>query len=154
MTLSTKLTKRVVVWGTGFVGKMVIPEVLRHPAFELVGVGVSSAGKVGKDVGEICGIGPVGVAATDDVDALLGLRPDALVHYGPTAAKAAELELDLEHMQGVAREILDQEVSCDVESYFDRLIILVGLPFIGDGWIVSWWLVPVDRNGIGLLVCF
>ena len=41
--------KRVVVWGTGFVGKMVIPEIVRHPAFELVGVGVSNPDKVGRD---------------------------------------------------------------------------------------------------------
>ena len=33
----TSTAKRVVVWGTGFVGRMVIPEILRHPAFELVG---------------------------------------------------------------------------------------------------------------------
>jgi 4-hydroxy-tetrahydrodipicolinate reductase len=81
-------TKQVVVWGTGFVGKMVIPEIIRHPGFELVGVGVSSADKAGRDVGEICGIDPVGIVATDDVEALISLRPDALVHYGPTAAQA------------------------------------------------------------------
>ena len=50
------MTKRIVVWGTGFVGKMVIAEVVRHPLFELVGVGVSSPDKVGRDVGEICGL--------------------------------------------------------------------------------------------------
>jgi hypothetical protein len=80
--------KRVVVWGTGFVGKLVIEEIVRHPAFELVGVGVSNPEKVGKDVGEICGIAPIGLFATDDVEALVALKPDALVHYGPTAAKA------------------------------------------------------------------
>src|ERR1700734_2627237 len=83
-------TKRVVVWGTGFVGKMVIPEVLRHPNFELVGVGVRNPDKVGKDVGEICGIESVGLSATDDTEALIALRPDALVHFGPTAAHAPD----------------------------------------------------------------
>ncbi|MBV8981416.1 MAG: dihydrodipicolinate reductase [Acidimicrobiia bacterium] len=82
--------KRVVVWGTGFVGRMVIPEILRHPAFELVGVGVSSKEKAGRDVGELCGIDPVGLPATDDIDELIAVGPDALVHYGPTAAKAAD----------------------------------------------------------------
>ncbi|ANW67908.1 dihydrodipicolinate reductase [Mycobacterium sp. djl-10] len=83
--------KRVVVWGTGFVGRMVIPEIVEHPNFELVGVGVSNPDKVGRDVGEICGMAAsVGVAATDDVDALIALRPDALVHYGPTAAHAED----------------------------------------------------------------
>ena len=83
------MAKRVVVWGTGFVGKMVIAEIVKHPQFELVGVGVSNPEKVGRDVGEICGLSePVGVTATDDVDALIALQPDALVHYGPTAAHA------------------------------------------------------------------
>src|SRR6201993_639249 len=83
------VTKRIVVWGTGFVGKMVIPEIVRHPLFELVGVGVSNPDKVGRDVGEICGLGrALGIPASDDVDALIDLRPDALVHYGPTAAHA------------------------------------------------------------------
>jgi 4-hydroxy-tetrahydrodipicolinate reductase len=80
--------KKVVVWGTGFVGKMVIPEIVRHPNFELIGVGVHDKDKVGRDVGEICGIGPLGLDATDDLDALIALRPDALVHYGPTAGHA------------------------------------------------------------------
>ncbi len=83
------MTKRVVVWGTGFVGKMIIPEVLAHPEFELVGVGVSNPAKVGLDAGEICGLpDSVGITATDDVDALIALKPVALVPYGPTAAKA------------------------------------------------------------------
>jgi 4-hydroxy-tetrahydrodipicolinate reductase len=69
---------------------MVIPEVLRHPQFDLVGVGVSNPDKVGKDVGAICGIGSVGLAATADTEQLIALRPDALVHFGPTAAHAAD----------------------------------------------------------------
>lgn len=82
-------SKRIVVWGTGFVGKMVIAEIVDHPSFDLIGVGVSNPDKVGRDVGEICGLGrTIGLAATDDVDALVALRPDALVHYGPTAAQA------------------------------------------------------------------
>ena len=87
--MSERGAKRVVVWGTGFVGRMVIAEILKHPLFELVGVGVSNPNKVGRDVGDICGLPePVGITATDDIDALIALRPDALVHYGPTAAHA------------------------------------------------------------------
>jgi 2,4-diaminopentanoate dehydrogenase len=82
--------KRVVIWGTGYVGKMVIPEVLRHPSFELVGVGVRSPDKAGRDVGDICGIERTGIIATSDVHDLIALQPDALVHYGPTAAFANE----------------------------------------------------------------
>ena len=57
--------------------------------FELVGVGVSNPEKQGRDVGEICSLGEkLGLTATDDVDALIARKPDALVHYGPTAAHA------------------------------------------------------------------
>ena len=83
--------KRIVIWGTGFVGRMVIAEIVKHPRFELVGVGVSNPDKVGRDIGEICGLAePVGIVATDDVDALIALKPDALVHYGPTAQHAED----------------------------------------------------------------
>ena len=91
MVTSERGSKRVVVWGTGFVGKMVIAEIVKHPLFELVGVGVSNPDKVGRDVGDICGLPEwVGIIATDDVDALIALKPDALVHYGPTAMHAKE----------------------------------------------------------------
>jgi 4-hydroxy-tetrahydrodipicolinate reductase len=80
--------KRIVVFGTGFVGRMVIPEIVRHPGFELIGVGVSNPDKVGVDAGDICGTDRIGVTATDDIDALVALRPDALVHFGPTAQYA------------------------------------------------------------------
>jgi 4-hydroxy-tetrahydrodipicolinate reductase len=80
--------KRVVVWGTGFVGKLVIAETVPHPAFDLVGVGVSNPEKVGRDAGEICGLDPIGITATDVVEELIELEPDALVHFGPTANSA------------------------------------------------------------------
>ena len=83
------MTRRIVVWGTGFVEKMVIAEIVGHPLFDLVGVGVSNPEKAGRDVGEICGLGArLDITATDDVDALIALAPDAVVHYGPTAAHA------------------------------------------------------------------
>ena len=84
------MPKRVVIWGTGFVGKLVLECLRDHPAFDLVGVGVSNPDKVGRDVGDICGFEPLGVEATDDLAALIALEPDALVHYGPTAAHASE----------------------------------------------------------------
>lgn len=80
--------KRVVVWGTGLVGKLIIAELVDHPAFELVGVGVHDPSKDGIDAGELCGLGAIGVKATVDLDELVALRPDAVAHYGPTAAQA------------------------------------------------------------------
>lgn len=82
--------KRIVLWGTGVVGSMVLAEIIGHPRFELVGVGVSNPEKVGRDAGELCGAGETGVRATNSVEELIALRPDAVVHYGPTAALADE----------------------------------------------------------------
>ena len=84
------MAKRVVVWGTGFVGKMVIAEIARHPEFDLIGVGVHDSKKVGTDAGVLAGVGPLGISCTDDLDGLIALKPDALAHYGPTAAHADE----------------------------------------------------------------
>jgi hypothetical protein len=72
----------VVQWTTGNVGKRSVRAVVAHPDLELVGCYAWSGDKVGRDVGELCGIHPVGVTATDDVDVLLGLKPDCVV-YNP-----------------------------------------------------------------------
>ena len=50
-----------------------------RPDLELVGLWVHSADKAGKDAGEIAGIEPLGVAATNDADALLALDADPVV---------------------------------------------------------------------------
>ncbi len=73
---------RVVQWTTGNVGKQSVDAVLRNPDLELVGCYAWSPDKVGTDVGELCGLDPIGIAATDDVDALLALRPDCVI-YNP-----------------------------------------------------------------------
>lgn len=86
----TDAKKRIVLWGTGVVGSMVLAEIIRHPVFELVGVGVSNPDKVGRDAGLLCGGGETGIRATDSVAELIALRPDAVVHYGPTAQFADE----------------------------------------------------------------
>ena len=57
---------RIILWGTGFVGKLVIRELVAHPDFELVGVIVHAPEKDGVDAGEIAGIGPIGLPATRD----------------------------------------------------------------------------------------
>ncbi len=77
---------RVLIWGTGFVGKMVIREVLDHPDFELAGVLVHDPAKDGVDVGVLVGGDPIGLAATTDVEGALAGDADAVAYYGPTAA--------------------------------------------------------------------
>jgi hypothetical protein len=72
----------VVQWTTGNVGRRSVIAVTANPDLELVGCYAWGADKVGRDVGELCGIEPLGVQATDDVEALLALKPDCVV-YNP-----------------------------------------------------------------------
>ncbi len=70
-----------VVWGTGNVGRAAIRAVAAHPMLSLVAVLVSSPAKVGKDAGELSDLGRrLGVAATDDVEAVLSAGPRAVVY--------------------------------------------------------------------------
>ena len=64
--------------------------IVANPTLELVGCYAWSPEKVGCDVGELCGIAPLGVAATGDVDALLALKPDCVV-YNPMWLDTDEL---------------------------------------------------------------
>ena len=81
---------RVIQWTTGNVGKSSVQAVVTDPRFELVGCYAWSPGKVGTDVGELVGIEPIGLAATNDVDALLALKPDCVV-YNPMWLDVDEL---------------------------------------------------------------
>jgi len=74
---------RVIQWTTGNVGRRSVRAIVRHPHLELVGVYAHGAEKVGRDAGELSGLDrPVGVTATDDVDALLATGADAC-SYNP-----------------------------------------------------------------------
>lgn len=78
------MTHRVIQWSTGHVGRYALRGIINHPGLELVGLWVHSPDKAGRDAGELCGIDPVGVVATNDADALLALDADC-VCYTATA---------------------------------------------------------------------
>lgn len=74
------MTYRVVQWGTGNVGRLALRAIIGHPDLELAGVIVHSKDKVGRDAGELIGMGPVGVTATDDIDAVLRGPVDCVMY--------------------------------------------------------------------------
>jgi hypothetical protein len=90
---------RVVAWSTGNVGRHAIAGIDARPDLDLVGVWVSSAAKVGRDAGELAGLGrDLGVSATNDADQLLALRPDAIVHTAMADHRLTEAIADLARM--------------------------------------------------------
>src|SRR4030095_16877471 len=86
---------RVVQWTTGNVGKCSVRAVAAHPDLELVGCYVWSAEKAGRAVGVLSAIDCAAITATNDVDALLALRPDCVV-YNPMWQNVEELVRILE----------------------------------------------------------
>lgn len=88
--------RRVVAWSTGTVGRHAIAGIDARPDLELVGVWVSNPDKVGKDAGELAGLGrELGVRATSDREALLALQPDCVVHTAMTDDRVFEAIEDL-----------------------------------------------------------
>jgi hypothetical protein len=75
-------TYRIIQWMTGDVGQVGVRHFASSRVYELAGVLVHSADKIGKDAGEIAGIAPIGVAATDDIESMVSMDADC-VFYTP-----------------------------------------------------------------------
>ncbi|OHV05423.1 dihydrodipicolinate reductase [Mycobacterium talmoniae] len=89
MTVNPPL--RVIQWTTGNIGRRSLHAIIGRPDMELVGVYAHGADKVGVDAAELAGWPqPTGVTATNDIDALLALRPDACC-YNPLWPNIDEL---------------------------------------------------------------
>lgn len=71
---------RVVQWATGNVGARALRRAIEHPDLDVVGVYVHSASKAGRDAGELAGVAPIGVAATNSIDEVLALKPDCVLY--------------------------------------------------------------------------
>ena len=86
---------RVVQWSTGVVGRPALKAIVAHPLLELVGCWCHSPDKEGQDAGTLCGLPPLGIRATRDIDALLAAKPD-VVCYMPQFPKIDEMVKILE----------------------------------------------------------
>ena len=98
------MTYRVIQWATGLVGQEAIKGVLAHPELELVGAWVHSPDKVGRDVGEICGIDPIGVTAIGTLDEICAIDADAVV-YAPVLASTRDVIRLLESGKNVVTPV-------------------------------------------------
>lgn len=98
---------RVVLWTTGNVARQAARAIVGRADLALVGAYARSPEKAGIDVGELCRLGgPLGIAATSDVDALLALGPDCIV-YSP-------LHLDPVELAGLLRAGVDVVTSAEL----------------------------------------
>ena len=99
---------RVIQWATGTVGIHAVPGIVAHPALELAGLWVHSESKVGRDAGEICGIDPVGIIATNDVDALLhDTDADVISYMANSDVRPGEVVDDLCAMLAAGKNVVN-----------------------------------------------
>jgi 4-hydroxy-tetrahydrodipicolinate reductase len=87
---------RVVQWSTGNVGRHTIAGIDARPDLTLAGVWVSTSDKVGRDAGDLAGLGRhLGVPATNDAVTLLAQAPDCVVYTAMADDRLQEAVDDL-----------------------------------------------------------
>ncbi|OBI98205.1 dihydrodipicolinate reductase [Mycobacterium alsense] len=91
-------------------GVIALRGVIDHPELELVEVVVHSDAKAGRDAGELCGIAPVGVTATQDPAALLAGDADAVVYAAGANLRPLEAVEDMASILRAGKNV----VSCSV----------------------------------------
>jgi 2,4-diaminopentanoate dehydrogenase len=126
---------RVVQWTTGIVGASALRAILDDDRLELVGVFARGASKLGQDAGALAGRPAVGVLATDDVDALIALKPDCLV-YMPHWPEVEILERILRagiNVVTTARLVTGEHYPADAGARLQAAALAGGVSLVGTG---------------------
>ncbi|WP_349268696.1 diacylglycerol kinase [Mycolicibacterium parafortuitum] len=74
------MSLRVIQVSTGNVGVHALRQIIESPHLDLVGLHANNPAKIGRDAGELCGLGDTGVVATDDIAELVALNADCVVY--------------------------------------------------------------------------
>src|SRR5246127_5385333 len=91
-------------------GVIALRAVIDHPQLKLVDVVVHSDAKAGRDAGELCGIGPAGVVATQDPAPMLAGDADVVVYAAGANLRPLEAVNDMVSIVRAGKNV----VSCSV----------------------------------------
>ena len=97
---------RIIQWATGGMGKNCLRAVIDHPAMELVGVYVYSRDKAGKDAGDIARRPATGVIATNDVDEILALDADVVIHAARIAPPYGSHDAEILQLLAAGKNVI------------------------------------------------
>ncbi|MFA9411416.1 MAG: hypothetical protein ACERK0_09145, partial [Deltaproteobacteria bacterium] len=104
------MSLKVIQWSTGNVGRYALRAIIGHPELELAGLFVSSPAKEGKDAGELCGVDPVGIQATRDIDSLLALDADCVCYTADAGMRPGDAIEDMARILASGKNV----VSCSM----------------------------------------
>ncbi len=104
------MPRKVVVWGTGNVGVPALRTVVSNPELELVAVIVSNPQKVGRDAGELAGLPPTGILATDDAGAVLAGDADAVAYCASGDFRPDDALADMERCLRAGKNVVSTSV--------------------------------------------
>jgi hypothetical protein len=156
---------RVVQWGSGNVGRSAIATVAARPGLDVVGLLVTNPDKVGLDAGTIAGIEPLGVIATDDVEQVLALDADVVLHMPlPSLVHGDDPGADLDHfcrLLASGKHVITtvgymypKVYGDDVMGRLTEACELGGVTFHGTGANPGWFgdLLPLLLSGLSLRI--
>lgn len=97
---------RVIQWATGAMGKTCLRALLDCPSVELVGLYVYGQAKEGQDAGDIARRPPTGVKATRDVEEILALEADVVIHCARLAPPYGSHDAELIRLLASGKNVI------------------------------------------------
>ena len=79
----------IILYGVGEIGQRLAKRILKSEGLKIVGAIDIDPQKVGKDLGEVLDVTPLGVAIEDDAEKVLRQNPQAFVFHGTTSSLKA-----------------------------------------------------------------
>lgn len=97
---------RVIQWATGSMGRTSLRRIIDHPDLELVGVYVYSDEKAGMDAGQIAKRPDTGVRATSNIEEILALDADIVIHTPRITLPYEKLNADIERLLASGKNVI------------------------------------------------
>lgn len=97
---------RVIQWASGSLGRTALRRIIDHPDLELVGLYVYDQAKAGLDAGRIAKRPATGVLATGDIDAILALDADVVLHAPRLSLPYEAQNRDVERLLASGKNVI------------------------------------------------
>jgi hypothetical protein len=159
------MTIKVVQWGSGNVGRASIAAVAARADMDIVGLLVNSPDKAGRDIGALAGIADLGVAATLDVDEIVALDADVVLHMPlPSLVYGDRPGADLDnfcrllasgkHVITTVGYMYPKVYGAEVMDRLSQACDVGGVAFHGTGANPGWFgdLLPLLMSGLSLRI--